>query len=60
MVRIALAQIRAVALFRVQGSPHALIGFQIESQIGFDLVLFQEFEVPVRPAMSPNLKKRIG
>jgi hypothetical protein len=44
----------------MQGLAHAGIGVQIESKIGFDLVFIQESEVPVRPAMSANLEKRIG
>jgi hypothetical protein len=60
VVRIAPAEIQAVARFGMQRLAHAGIGFQIESEIGFDLVFFQESEVAVCPAMSPDLEKGIG
>ena len=44
----------------MQRLAQAGVGFQVESEIGLDLILIQKFEVSVRPAMRPNLEKGIG
>src|ERR1700730_5756441 len=61
MVEIALLrECGSITRSSVKGLPNLSVSFKIKSQVGLDVLLREQPEIPMSPAMATNLKKRIG